>query len=283
MPNLRLRPFLSALLIKFGLPAGESWGLEPQCGDVEAVKSPDGWACPKRAYYSGGEAGYDLVGGVWRDSGGACLAHGNGSRYTSYTNEERGIQRRVTLARWVCRYGRAHGPSEGFAVDGRKVAQGAFSGGVKHGMWKEWNDAGELSAGEYCNGQPCGTWVERSGGTTERGRYDEGARCGRWTSDSKDEPPSSKHHDACLGGTTEADGYEGPFQNGTREGLWVSKDDEGKVVGRGKYCRGQKCGAWLEDGERGLESGSYLGGQRCGRWLLKSDSGVESKQHPPCG
>jgi hypothetical protein len=270
--------WLTTLTVLLGISHARVGRAEPDCSDAEAETSPRGWVCPK--YIVGGDGAFTK--GVWRGPDETCLAHGQGRRTEVYEDDERGIARSVVTERWVCRYGQAHGPYESFRLDGTKEYRGAYAGGSKHGQWSEWDEDGNLSTGEYCDGEQCGPWVERNGDDVHRGAYDGGKRCGSWVLASKGSRPELRDYGACTSGATEEDGYEGQVRNGAKDGEWVSKDDEGRVLGRGRYCRGQKCGAWREDGQFGAETGSYVGGNRCGRWMVKTQAGVEYEQHAPC-
>lgn len=159
-----------------------------------------------------------------------------------------------------------HGPSAAWTVGGALTHHGAFVEGQMSGLWREWNEHGELRVeAQYNNGALHGSYRERRAG----------------------------------GGLIEA-----RYASGHREGSWRVLDTHGVVVEHGTFRKGERVGAWvvsLEDGrqlrghfqsnkpeglcvisEAGVtrERGHFKQGKRTGVWSMFSERGILEAQGP---
>ena len=102
-----------------------------------------------------------------------------------------------------------------FRYSGRKVQEGRYQEGKKHGRWTEWHSAEQKrEEGHYQYGEKHGLWTQwyRNGQKETEGHYKDGKKHGLWTWWHEN---GKKFR-------------EGHYQNGKEHGLWSEWDYKGQ-------------------------------------------------------
>ena len=147
------------------------------------------------------------------------------------------------------------GPYLAFWSDGRKRAEGAFSGGKQSGPWIEWYASGNIAAqGTYGNGRRDGAWTfyRENGRKAEEGAFRAGEKQGHWIVFDDAGHRSAEGEIRTEGRLSRENGtwtwfwpngskkQEGKFHSGRRDGRWTEWDDRGRVVSVNEYREGDK-------------------------------------------
>ena len=150
------------------------------------------------------------------------------------------------------------GPWTYWYRNGRKRAEGNFTGGKRTGDWTYWYDNGIRSRrGAYNErGEEEGRWDDwhKDGLDLKGGVYRDGRKDGHWL-----------YHYHKLGWTKER---EGSYRADREDGPWVFWYEDGRKKKEGSYRDGLEEGPWTfwyEDGRKKCE-GSFRAGLETGGW-----------------
>jgi antitoxin component YwqK of YwqJK toxin-antitoxin module len=169
----------------------------------------------------------------------------------------RGLQGNSLIQEWCERSdGTRHGPYRSFDGNAR-AAEGQYVDGQQDGPWLSWHTNGTpFEQASYTRGLNDGPWIVF--GTTGRvevqGGYRLGKQHGRW---------SWWYASGAKKGVV-------TFLNGREQGHSSEWNEDGSLISDGYYNAGLRVGAWIEGGARGR----YCAGQRCGAWKFVANSGA---------
>ncbi len=167
---------------------------------------------------------------------------------------------------------------EYFFENGRKSMEGTINGKSREGDWTMYYENGAVKeTGSYLNNQRNGLWKSyyEDGVLKSEAEYtDDYGRCTEYYHSGKIAGEGPKTGTRPVGHWryyAEGDGTlqsEGDYENGNKNGQWISYFSSGRIASRGNYADGQPNGLWeyyFEDGSLS-SAGAYLGGQKDGYW-----------------
>jgi antitoxin component YwqK of YwqJK toxin-antitoxin module len=139
----------------------------------------------------------------------------------------------------------------------REVAQDADANYHNHGIWKTWDQRGNLLAqGEFNHGNRCGTWV-------------------RWYRNPSDVPmltrlPYSKYNGPIISQAT--------FDNDLLDGVWTIYDGKKNKISQWEFSKGKRNGTsiWWHAGGHKMREAQYRDGELHGQLLEWSPEGTLS-------
>jgi len=181
----------------------------------------------------------------------------------------------------------AQGNLNGWAVyyfpDGKIRMEGNYLENKKSGIWKQWNEDGSYSLGNYDNDIPEGGWTYYSakGELQAEGKLHNGKRTGKWflygEGGEREEGSylSGKREGNWLGFYSDGTPYfQGSYKQDEREGLWKEWSPAGELS-QGNYAQNLRTGLWTFYDPKGkkISEGNYLNGKKDGQWLHYNSAG----------
>jgi len=151
------------------------------------------------------------------------------------------------------------GLSTYYYKNGKKRAEGKFKNGKMNGFWKEWDEDGSRSEGEYFDGKEEGSWTfwHNNGSKSREGRFQNGKRNGFW----------KEWYE--YGGRG-----EGRYRDGKEDGAWILWGKNGNKRGEGGFKGGLMHGSWVFWGDLGGKSaGKFVNDKKEGRWVFWDKNG----------
>jgi antitoxin component YwqK of YwqJK toxin-antitoxin module len=155
--------------------------------------------------------------------------------------------------------GQLNGHASYYFPDGKLQTIGNYTDGIKSGVWKLWDQAGNYGIGTYFNDKQHGKWTfyDVNGNIKSEGKFHNGIQSGIW----------SEYRES-------GEIAEGSYVNGLPDGTWVCQYKNQKPCFIGGYKKGIKEGFWKEWDMLGrLSQGNYTNNQRDGIWTLFDASG----------
>jgi antitoxin component YwqK of YwqJK toxin-antitoxin module len=143
------------------------------------------------------------------------------------------------------------------------VVEGHYSGGIKHGSWKEWTPEGvPLVDKTWKFGKLDGPWKKYvDGKVAVETTYKAGKVDGAYT-----EYRAGKKS------------LTGQFADDRRDGTWTTYDANGNVMATATYKAGVLDGPWHELVDGAVYDGQMEAGRRAGTWTRTDRSGHVDKQ-----
>jgi uncharacterized protein len=183
--------------------------------------------------------------------------------------------------------------------DGTVKSMGSYKEGKKHGVFREFDEKGNITAGFIFDentkagegmmdtlGRKQGAWrwFYPDGTVRSQGSYKDGKREGSWTffyPSGKTEQQGSYKEDLATGawkwyysnGTVHRDEL---YRKGREDGHAIEYDTLGNVVSEGDYVDGLRVGKWKLTVNDHSEEGEYADGERTGEWVWKYNDGTEA-------
>lgn len=183
--------------------------------------------------------------------------------------------------------------------DGTVKSMGSYKEGKKHGVFREFDAKGNISAGfVYDEDTKAGEglmdtlgrkqgmwkWYYPDGTVRSQGAYKDGKRDGPWTFfflGGKTEQQGSYKEDLATGawkwyfpnGTVHRDEL---YRKGREDGHAIEYDTLGNIISEGDYVDGLRVGQWKLTVNDHTEEGEYADGERTGEWVWKYADGKEA-------
>jgi len=187
--------------------------------------------------------------------------------------------------RGALRHNTNFGHWEYFYESGHKSMEGTVNGRNREGDWVMYYENGSVKeAGSYKMNQRTGIWKSfyEDGVLKSETEYtDDYGRCTEYYHSgnvSGEGPKSGTKQVGHWRYFAETDGTlqsEGDYENGKKQGLWITYYPSGRIASQGTYADGEPQGTWeyyFEDGSLSA-SGEYIGGQKNGYWSSLSKEG----------
>lgn len=174
---------------------------------------------------------------------------------------------------------------EYFYESGQKSMEGTVNGKSREGDWVMYYENGTVKeSGSYRNDKRNGLWKSffEDGVLKSEVEYAEDyGRCTEYFHSGKIAGEGPKTSSKLVGHWryfSETDGTlqgEGDYENGKKNGLWISYYPSGRIASQGNYTDGEPSGTWeyyFEDGSLS-SSGEFIGGQKNGYWSSQTKEG----------
>lgn len=186
---------------------------------------------------------------IYYDKTGAELGRftikgGSGTMLTFYPNKKIASKTRVAG-------GLMNGKYEELKMNGKPLVEGGYASDRKHGMWREWNDAGVLQSEiQYKRGRLDGSFKKYEGGQVAvEATYKDGKAEGPYTEYRAGKPSLT-----------------GQFAGDRRTGTWTIFDETGTATLTATYKDGVLDGPWREITGGQTVEGTLVAGRRTGPW-----------------
>lgn len=156
------------------------------------------------------------------------------------------------------------GVHQEFTIRGKRVVEGRYRGGVKHGTWKHWTPDGVLLSEQTWKRGKLDGVVKKyvDGKLSLEATYQSGQVAGVYTEHRNSKPAVT-----------------GSYVADRKHGTWTHYASDGTVVLTATYNSGTLDGPWRQlVGETVLE-GTMLGGRRAGTWTETDRAGSVRKLH----